>query len=155
MASLKNYSTKVPARQTIGEIEESLVKHGASDIWKQYDDKGNITTLNFAIITEFGKLPFKLGINIEAVRQIIKDQKRAGNVKGISQMQAQDTEHARNVGWRILKDWIDSQMALVEIKMRKLEQIFLADIWDARTGKTLYDVLAEGKFTKFLMEAQA
>lgn len=64
-------------------------------------------------------------------------------------------EHARNVGWRILKDWIDLQMALVEVKMRKLEQIFLADMWDARTGRTFYEVLAEKKFAGQLMEAES
>lgn len=151
--SLKNYSTKIPANQTITEIEASLIHHGATDLWKQYDGSKNITSLTFAVITEHGKIPFKLSINIEAVRQIIAEQHKKGKARGISQGQATDLEHARNVGWRILKDWMDAQMALVEVGMRKLEQVFLADIWDARTSMTYFEVLSEKKFAGMLMEA--
>ena len=153
MTSLKNYSTKISANKTIVEIEEILLQHGATDLWKTYGDKKDILSLTFAVPTEHGKIPFKLMINIEAVRQTIREQHHKGNARGISNATAQDMEHARNVGWRILKDWVDAQMALVEVKMRKLEQVFLADIWDSHTGKTFFDVLVEKKFAGLLMEA--
>ena len=151
--NLKNYTTGIKANKTIAEIEESLISHGARDLWKQYDGSQNIISLTFSVITEQGKIPFKLTINPEAVRQIIAEQHKKGRARGISKKQASDMEHARNVGWRILKDWIDAQMALVEIRMRKLEQIFLSDIWDAQSGKTFFEILQEKKFAGMLMEA--
>lgn len=148
---LKNYSTKIPANKTISEIEESLLQHGATDLWKSYGANKEILSLAFAVPTEHGKIPFKLIINIEAVRQIIREQHQKGDARAISNAQAQDIEQARNVGWRILKDWIDAQMALVEVKMRKIEQVFLADIWDSHTEKTFFEVLEDKNFPGLLM----
>ncbi len=150
---LKNYTTEIPALKTISEIEEILVKHGATDTWKQYDDRGKVTALNFAVKTEFGKMPFKFSIDANVICAVLKEQVQQGS-RGISMKQASDIEHARNVGWRIVKDWIDSQMALVSLKMRKLEQIFLADIYDMRTEKTFFQILQDKKYVGLLMESQ-
>ncbi len=149
---IKNYSTKITAVQTVSEIEFILVRHGATDLWKQYDRAGKITSLTFAVITEQGKIPFRLYINIEAVRHILAEQHKNGKGKGISLPQSVDIEHARNVGWRILKDMLDAQMAMIEVGGRKLEQIFLADIWDVQSGKTFFEVIQEKKFAGMLME---
>ncbi len=146
---LKNYSTEVPAQKTVSEIEDLLVKNTVTDTWKEYDASGHIISLNFAVMTEFGKVPFKLKINVEVIRQLLAEQKRAGLID-ISKKDAADIEYARNVGWRILKDLIDAQMAVVAIKMRKVEQIFLADIC-SQNGKTFFEVLAEKKFAGLLL----
>lgn len=150
---LKNYTTEIPVQRTISEIEDILVKNGATDTWKQYDASGKVTALNFAIITEFGKMPFKLSVDAQVINDVLKEQIKRG-LTGISKKQAFDIEHARNVGWRIVKDWIDSQMAMVSLKMRKLEQIFLADIYDVRSGKTFFQILQDKKYSGLLMEAQ-
>ncbi len=72
---LKNYSTTISATKTIMEIEDILSRHKATDSWKQYDGNGNIIALNFAVNTDFGKMPFKLPVNVDAVRQILKNEK--------------------------------------------------------------------------------
>ncbi len=150
---LKNYTTEIPAQKTIGEIEEILVKYGATDTWKQYDEAGKITSLNFAVRTEFGKMPFRLSIDAEVISVVLREQAKQG-LRGISRKQAWDIEHARNVGWRIIRDWIDAQMAMVSLKMRKLEQIFLADAFDMRTEKTFFQILQDKKYPGLLMEPQ-
>lgn len=150
---LKNYTTEIPAQRTISEIEEILVKHGATDTWKQYDSIGKVTALNFAVNTEFGKMPFRLSIDAQVISKVLKEQIKQG-LKGISRKQALDIEHARNVGWRIVKDWIDAQMAMVSLKMRKLEQIFLADVYDMRSEKTLFQIFQDKRYAGLLMGAQ-
>lgn len=150
---LKNYTTTINAKKTVSEIEELLVKNKATDIWKEFDVSGNVISLNFAVMTEYGKMPFKLIVNAEAVQQILIEQKKEGLIN-ISNKDVLDIDYARNVGWRILKDLIDAQMAVVSVKMRKLEQVFLADIWDARTGRTFFEILSEKKFAGMLMEAK-
>lgn len=146
---LKNYSTEIPSLKTIAEIEDILVKNGATDTWKQYEN-GTVTGLNFAVMTQFGKMPFRLVIKAEAVRQILQEQ-RSKHLIDISVKDANDLEYARRVAWRIIKDWIDSQMALVAIGMRKLEQVFLADIFDMNSGKTFFEILVEKKYAGLLM----
>jgi hypothetical protein len=148
---LKNYTTEIPVQRTISEIEEILVKHGATDTWKQYDSTGKITALNFAVKTEFGKMPFRLSIDAKVISEVLIEQVKRG-MKGISKKQAFDIEHARNVGWRIVKDWLDAQMAMVSLKMRKLEQVFLADVYDMRTERTFFQILQDKKFAGLLME---
>lgn len=150
LVSLKNYSTKIPAAQTVNEIEYILQHHNATDIWKQYEN-GNIISLNFAVNTEFGKIPFKLPVNVEAVVKLLKDSKKEKKIN-LSVNQVQDIEVARRIAWRIIKDWIDAQMALVDISMVKLEQVFLPYAYDFNKNQSLYDSIKERKYAGMLME---
>lgn len=149
--SLKNYSTTVPTSKTIMEIEDILSKHRASDIWKEYNKNGDIVALNFAINTEFGKMPFKLPVNVEAVRQILIIEKNNKQIN-LSKKQIDDIQTAQKIAWRIIKDWIDSQMALVDISMVKLEQVFLPYAFDFNKNQSLYEAFEERKFAGLLME---
>ena len=151
---LKNYTTGISVDKTILEIEQILSKHGATDIWKQFDGATNITCINFAVNTEFGKMPFRLPMNVLAVSQILKNEKKSGKLGGLSNREATDLEQARRVGWRIIKDWVDAQMALVEIKLVKIEQVFLPYAYDFHTGKTLYETFREKKMAGLLMEGK-
>jgi len=150
---LKNYTTKIDANTTILEIENMLVKFGATDVWKQYDD-GVVVALNFAIDTEFGKMPFKLPLKIKEIRQTLMIQRQKGNIN-IPQRLLKDDKHSINVGWRIIKDWIESQLSLIELDQVKIEQIFLPYAYDMGTDKTFYEALKERKFTGMLMENNA
>lgn len=144
---LKNYSTSIPAARSVAEIEEMLVENGATDTWKQYNGKA-VTSLNFMVMTEFGKMPFKITVDAVIVRNILIEQHSRGLIRGnwIKKEQIEDIEYARNVGWRIMKDLIDSQMAVVQMGLRKLEQVFLADIFNDASGKTFFEVLTDKKF---------
>lgn len=150
LMALKNYSTKINVNQTVLEIEQILAKHNVTDIWKQYGTGGDIEALNFAVNTEFGKVPFRLPVDVEAVRQIIIGEKRKDKVN-LSRREAESYQHARQVAWRIIKDWIDSQMALVDISMVKLEQVFLPYIYNFETNKSLYEAMREKRFAGLLM----
>jgi hypothetical protein len=57
-----------------------------------------------------------------------------------------DMEYAQRVGWRIIKDWIDAQMALVDLKQAKIIQVFLPYAYDALKKKTFYESLEESNF---------
>ncbi len=147
---LKNYSTNISTAKTIMEIEDILSKHKATDIWKQYDDAGNIMALNFAVITDFGKMPFKLPVNVEAVKQILKSEKKEKRIN-LSNQQVEDSQTAQRIAWRIMKDWIDSQMALVDISMVKIEQVFLPYAYDFNKNQSLYEAVKERRFAGMLM----
>lgn len=54
-------------------------------------------------------------------------------------------EQASKVAWRIMKDWIEVQMALLEINMVRFEEIFLPYI-ETTDGKTIYEKLEDRKF---------
>ena len=48
-------------------------------------------------------------------------------------------EQARRVAWRITKDWVEAQMAIVEAQLASLPEVFLPYAV-TNTGQTLFEV---------------
>lgn len=142
---LKNYSTQIDAEKSIMEIEYLLTQYGCTDIWKRYED-GQVASINFILETSHGKLPFKLPVRVEAIREMLRKQKQKGRATGITKKQADSLEHARKVAWRVVKDWLESQLTLVEMEMVKLEEIMLPYIYDPNKEKSLYEAFEEEGF---------
>lgn len=123
---LLNYTTKVDVYTTLGAIQGQLVKHGAKKIMQDYDDKGNITALSFLVDTPAGSRGIRLPANVNAVHAVLIRQK----VKC-------DREQAERVAWRIVKDWVEAQMAILESEMVHMDEIFLPYMI-GNGGQTLY-----------------
>lgn len=133
--ALKNYTTTINANKTIGEIQEILSIHGATAIMTEYSN-GNVVALSFKVNTPKGEIGIRLPANIEQVQMVLKMQKRKnGQIKDT-------TEQATKVAWRIIKDWIDAQMAILETEMVKMEEIFLPYILN-KNGQTVYQMFEE------------
>jgi hypothetical protein len=111
---LLNYSTKVDIYATLGAIQGQLVKHGAKKIMQDYDDQGRIVSISFLIDTPAGVRGIRLPANVDAVQEVLARQK----VKC-------DREQAERVAWRIVKDWVEAQMAILESEMVQVDEIFL------------------------------
>ena len=60
-------------------------------------------------------------------------------------------DQALRVAWRIVKYWVEAQMALLETQMVKMEQIFLPYAI-VKNGRTLFESMREDKFK--LLEAK-
>ena len=125
---LLNYTTKVDVYTTIGAIQGCLVKHGARKIMQDYDSEGRPQALCFAIDTKFGMRGIKLPANVDAVHRVLTNQK----VKC-------DREQAERVAWRILKDWVEAQMAILESQMVEMDEIFLPYMIN-KDGATTYEL---------------
>jgi hypothetical protein len=135
--AIKNYTTTISVNKTIGEIQGILSKHGATAIMTEYDN-GNVTGLSFKIMTPRGELGIRLPSNTDRVLQVLKNQKK-NNAK------VKDTfEQANKVAWRIIKDWVDAQMAILETEMVEMEQIFLPYVLNNK-GTTLYQEFKENQ----------
>lgn len=124
---LLNYTTKVNVYTTLGEIQSQLVKHGAKRIMQDYDDQGHITALTFLINTLSGPRGVRLPANVDAVHKVLTRQK----VKC-------DCEQAERVAWRIVKDWVEAQMAILESEMVQMDEIFLPYMVN-NNGQTLFE----------------
>lgn len=126
--ALLNYTTKVNVYTTIGEIQAQLVVHGAKRIMQDYDDKGRISALTFQIDTPAGLRVIRLPANVDAVQKVLSSQK----VKC-------DREQAERVAWRIVKDWVEAQMAILESEMVQMDEIFLPYMVN-NNGQTLFQI---------------
>lgn len=113
---------------------------------KMYDD-GIPTAVAFSFIlnkqTEGEReINFKLPMKEEKIFQVFKIQNRQGKLAN----RYCDLDQARRTGWRIIKDWIDSQMALLEIEIVKFEEIFLPYMYDVNKNQTMFEKLQEKQF---------
>ena len=60
-------------------------------------------------------------------------------------------EQATRVAWRIVKDWLAAQLAMIEAGLVDLEEVFLPYAQN-QAGRTVYEVMKTERFSNFLME---
>lgn len=135
-----NYTTKVPVERTINEITRILTKRGVRSVHLDYDDQRPIA-LAFTVKTPAGERDFRLPCNIEAIHRLLAADATAGK---IPQRQA-TKEHAFAVGWRIIKDWLEAQMSLIDVELVSLEEVMLPYLLNDR-GETLYLLMTKRLF---------
>lgn len=138
-----NYTTGIPVEKTVSEIQKCLVAHGARGILCEYDGAGEIEALSFKIQIEENVMSFRLPSDWRPVLQILNADKRVPRHK-------KTNEQAARTAWRIIKDWVEAQMAIVETKMVKVEQVFLPYAMNKK-GQTFYDIVKENP--QFLLPA--
>ena len=115
---IMNYSTKIEATKTVGEIQALLGRHGARSIFTDYDEYRNISAVGFMILLDKHALNFRLPCNVDDVLSCLNSQKGVPN-------SSRNREQARRVAWRIIKDWIEAQLALVEAKQAEMAEVFM------------------------------
>ncbi len=129
--SLLNYTTSVPVSRTMSQIQGILVAHGARAIRIDYNDNREPVSLSFMVNAPSGELPFRLPANIDAVDNIMTRERLPGHTK--------DGQPAR-VAWRIIKDWVEAQTAIIEAEMVTMEEVFLPYLI-GDSDLTLYEIM--------------
>lgn len=142
--ALLNYSTQVPAARTVGEIQGMLAAHGARTIVTDYDDTGHVSGISFEIWRGERVLQFRVPVNPDAVLKVLQREKD----RNYRMRRTFTREQAVMIAWRIAKDWVEAQLALLETEMVELEQLFLPYLL-LPSGKTLYEGM---KVQGFLLE---
>ena len=141
--ALLNYTTKVAPSKTAGEVQAILAKAGAKAIGTEYED-GEPVALHFVIATVHGDAGFLLPINVEPVAEVLERQVRQGKI---------NTRHGRPnpkaVAWRIVKDWIEAQLAIIETEMVTLDQVMLP-YRRTSDGTPLYKAVESGALDRVL-----
>ena len=134
-----NYTTGISADRTIGEIMSILSKAGARQIVIDYN--GDIPPLAEAVtfVMQVGDnmTPFRLVCHWQRIFHILKTDKR------VSAKKHKTPQHALNVGWRIIKVWIEAQMAFIKAEQAELPQLFLPHAV-GKDGRTLYEHVLSG-----------
>lgn len=130
---IKNYTTKVPAVQTVGEIQGILAAHGARKVMMDYGEGGEVSAVTFALNCGGELRGFRLEAKSQGVlAAIAKDRVKC------------DAVQAERIAWRNIKDWISAQVALVETEQATMDELFLPKLVD-RNEHTLYEVFQSGR----------
>lgn len=141
---VKNFSTQIKVEKTIMEIERILVKFNAQGIYKEYEGQ-RVSGLMFFMIKDNEKIPFKIPMSIQKSKTVIKYAVEKGKLPQRFLQEPLLSSQGQRVSWRIIKDWIHSQLSLIEINYAEPTEIFLPYIYDIKQDKTLYDKFIENK----------
>lgn len=130
-----NYTTSVDYDKTISEIQVILVKHGAVKITTDYLDKLP-SSVTFCLPMNGTLVAFALPANYEGVLSAMKRDRKIKN-------SYVNKEQALRVSWRIVKDWVAAQMAIVDSELADMAEVFLPYAI-TKSGTTLYKELSSG-----------
>lgn len=139
---IKNYTTEVAEEKTVGEIMGLLASKGARAIRVDYDERNRPTGVQFIIHLQEQPIPFRLPCNFDGVFRALLRQYKDQWTRKEAEKNPGKRDQARKVAWRILKDWIAAQMALVEAEQAQLAEVFLPYVVQDG-GQTLFEYFVE------------
>src|SRR5579875_3753707 len=141
-----NYTTEVAPEKTIAQIVALLVRKGARSIEQKYNADGTVEGVIF--VMPVGGLPvrFALPNNVDGVLRVMlseKPYKPAHHGWGREkEYTAKIRAQAERTSWRILKDWIEAQIALIESGQAEIGQVFMPYALSDQ-GQTMYELFVE------------
>ena len=138
---LLNYTTKIDADKTAQEIAKCLSMHGAKAVLTDYED-GVVSAISFKISLEGRDISFRLPCDWRPVYTVLtKGKKFMYGDRGERQKSDLRLQAVRTA-WRIVKDWVEAQMALVETQMASTTEVFLPYAI-GKDGKTMFQKVVE------------
>lgn len=144
--NLKNYTSSVPVINSINRIEHRLAQAGATHIAKSYNGERPIGMI-FQI--PVGNLPmtFKLPAKPEKVFEfMIKQRNRPPKGSALETLRMQ----AERTAWKILSDWIDIQVSLIQVDQVEAVEVFLPYVYDGKNNQTLFEKMKENNFKQLM-----
>ncbi len=134
--AILNYTTKISSDKTVGEIQSILGRGGAKSVALDYENKRPSAVL-FRLQFDNGQnINFRLPCNTSGVLNAM------GNDRKVPRSSV-NTEQAERTAWRIIKDWIEAQMAIVEAGQAVIEEVFMPYAVMPSTNKTMFQHFAE------------
>ena len=137
--AILNYTTSIEVWKTISEIQQILVAHKVTNINIQTKDS-QPTALIFVIEYRGVPLNYSLPCNYQGVLARLQ---RGKNIAS----KYKTEEQALRVGWRIVKDWVEAQLAMVEAEVVQMHEVFMPYLLIPKTGKTLFETFETGGFS--------
>lgn len=139
-----NYSTKIAVHQTVIECQQILASAGASSAAVHFED-GQPAGLSFSLKTPHGTRAFMLPVNVAGVERMLTDANARGELRsdGYKTAKFQGREHAGRVAWRVLKDWLEANLALIAAQMATIDQVMLPYLIVDGDDRTLWQAYRE------------
>jgi hypothetical protein len=138
---IKNYTSDVSAVKSVNHIEQRLVDNGAKNISKLYLDK-RLNGIAFVISVNGVDMPFRLPARIDRVeKRLLSMIKRP--IKGTKERVAAQAERT---AWKLLADWVDIQMSLIELDQVEFVEVFMPYIYNHIKEQTFFEQVKKDGF---------
>jgi hypothetical protein len=135
--AILNYTTKIDVNKSVAEVQKILGTKGARSITVDYDEQGQPSAVMFSLDVCGNLITFRLPQNTEGVYRSLC------RAKGVP-YRLQTRDQARRVSWRILKDWVEAQMAVIESGQAEMAEVFMPYALD-NTGRTAFQAFKESQ----------
>jgi hypothetical protein len=122
---IKNYTTSIAEEKTVGEIIGLLTAKGARTINMVYDERGRPEGVSFILVLSAVPIPFKLPCNFAGVFRCMAAAYSQPAARRRFERDPESISQSRRIAWRIIKDWVAAQMALIEAEQASLAQVFM------------------------------
>ena len=146
---MKNYTSKVPAAQSIMNIERELVSIGANRIVKDYDEHSKVNSIAFVYHDPSSGevMSFQLPANVYSTWQVMSKEKSTSTKAANKKMMDQ----AERTAWKNVHDWVRAQVVLIQLRQVEFMQVFLPfALVNIDHGTTVYDVLKGRELSNLL-----
>ena len=140
-----NYTTQIDIKKTANGIQNKLSEAGAEAVMVEYRD-GDPSAISFRIQTPQGLLSFRMPSNPDGVLKALINHPKVPQ-------RLCHRQQATRVSWRILKDWVEVQLAMVESGNAELTQVFLSYVQHPETGQPLFERLKDQGFAMLTEKA--
>lgn len=148
--TLKNYTSVVQVDRTITEIEKLLIKVGAKKILKDYNEMGKVSALSFVWELNGKQIPVRLPARVERVAECLRrrfngDESLTSSQRKTIKHMMQDPDSAERTIWRIMLDWLEANIAIMEIdQVNMMEALLPFTVME--NGNTLYELIEKRGF---------
>jgi hypothetical protein len=141
----------------MAECQDILGTGGAESVAVHYSD-GEPAGLSFVLRTPHGGRAYTMPVDVEAMHALLLRESQAGRLsahagKSYRRTAAESREQAARVAWRVVKDWLEAQMALVAARQATLTDVMLPYL-HVEGDRTLREVFNESE-NRALVAAEA
>jgi hypothetical protein len=106
MSPILNYTTTISVQRTAGEIQEILARAGAKSVLIEYGPDRIPEAISFQVELNARSVSFRLPSQWRGVHMAL--------MKSTTEKKYKSEDQARRVAWRIIKDWTEAQVAIIE-----------------------------------------
>ncbi|MDJ0367307.1 hypothetical protein QMK33_19335 [Hymenobacter sp. H14-R3] len=139
--NIKNYTSTVPSMLSSAAIEALLVEAGATAVSKWYAEK-SLVGFMFEIPVGAARLVFRLPANEELVYKLMLS--KLGKANPSTEKRISIRAQAARTAWRTLHEWVQLQVAMIQLQQVEALQVFLPFNYSQDTGATFYDSVKTG-----------
>lgn len=145
--NLKNYTSSVPANQTISYIEAYLASAGVTGISKQYNPHTKEPeAIFFHIEIPPSRYTIKLPARVAEVQDFLWNDYVSSHSRNrkLPKRKEDFLHQAARTAWKIQQDWVQVQISLIKLKQADFLQVFMGFLWDGK--QSYYQALEDTKF---------
>jgi hypothetical protein len=91
-------------------------------------------------------MPFRLPARIKNVEKALKAQVKKPHQGTFARIE----EQAERTAWKLLSDWIDVQISLIELQQAQFMEVFLPYVYDHASNQTYFEKMEKKGFSHLL-----